>query len=188
MNYFLGIDATSGVLVGDFEDTAGGVNHPVSGTTAVTSNVWHHAAATYDGTTWRLYLDGVLDRTLVVGSFSPESTSIQHAALGSALTSTGAAAGFFAGSLDKTRIWNVSRTGAQIRTARDAQLTSGSGLLARWGLDEGSGTTAGDSVGTIDGTLVGSPSWIAGYAFPQDTTAPATPAGFAGTPADGGAA
>ena len=40
---------------------AAGGNHPVSGTTVVTSNVWHHAAATYDGTTWRLYLDGVLD-------------------------------------------------------------------------------------------------------------------------------
>ena len=34
------------------------LNHPIIGTTVVTSNVWHHAAATYDGTTWRLYLDG----------------------------------------------------------------------------------------------------------------------------------
>ena len=25
----------------------------------MTSNVWHHAAATYDGTTWSLYLDGL---------------------------------------------------------------------------------------------------------------------------------
>ena len=33
MNYFLGIDAASGVLVADFEDTANGTNHPVSGTT-----------------------------------------------------------------------------------------------------------------------------------------------------------
>jgi len=64
MNYFLGIDASSGVLVADFEDTAGAVNHPVSGATVVTSNVWHHAAATYDGTSWRIYLDGALDGTL----------------------------------------------------------------------------------------------------------------------------
>ena len=66
MNYFLGIDATSGKLVADFEDTATGANHPVTGTAVVTSNVWHHAAATYDGDgTWNLYLDGVLDKTLV---------------------------------------------------------------------------------------------------------------------------
>ena len=29
MNYFLGIDAAQRVLVADFEDTAGGVNHPM---------------------------------------------------------------------------------------------------------------------------------------------------------------
>ena len=51
MNYFLGIDASTGTLVADFEDTANGGNHPVTGTTAVTSNVWHHAAATYNATT-----------------------------------------------------------------------------------------------------------------------------------------
>ena len=31
MDYFLGIDASSGVLVADFEDTANGTNHPVIG-------------------------------------------------------------------------------------------------------------------------------------------------------------
>ena len=63
MNYFLGIDATTGVLVADFEDTATGGNHPVAGHDGDRSRatVWHHAAATYDGTTWRLYLDGKLE-------------------------------------------------------------------------------------------------------------------------------
>ena len=57
MNYFLGIDSATNRLVVDFEEGAAGsspgLNHPFSGTTAVTSNVWHHAAATYDGTSWR---------------------------------------------------------------------------------------------------------------------------------------
>ena len=109
MDYFLGIDASTGTLVADFEDNANGTNHPVSGTTAITANVWHHAAAVYDtaSDTWRLYLDGVLDRTLALGgNFTPESTSIQHAAVGSALTSNGTAAGFFQGQVDEVRIWN----------------------------------------------------------------------------------
>ena len=45
----------------------------------VTSNVWHHAAVTYDATngTWKLYLDGVLDRTLVLASaFQPKRASL----------------------------------------------------------------------------------------------------------------
>ena len=36
MDYFLGIDASTGVLVADFEDTASAANHPVTGTTVVT--------------------------------------------------------------------------------------------------------------------------------------------------------
>ena len=76
MNYFLGINTANDALCADFEDTAGGGNHPLTGTTAITSNVWHHAAATYDGSTWRLYLDGNLEATLVVGGFTPEATSI----------------------------------------------------------------------------------------------------------------
>src|SRR6185503_18106020 len=67
MNYFLGIRQSDGVLVADFEDTATAGNHPVTGTTAIVAGpAWHHAAATYDGTPLRLYLDGVAQRELVV--------------------------------------------------------------------------------------------------------------------------
>src|SRR5213076_1519256 len=99
MNYFLGIRASDGVLVGDFEEGPGGPgplgqNHPVAGTTVVTSNVWHHAAVTYDGSTWKVYLDGNLETSLALsGSPTPRLDSIQQAALASAIDSTGAAAG-----------------------------------------------------------------------------------------------
>ena len=63
VNYFLGIDATSGKLVADFEEGQSGSTPECEpsdhghdcdrGGTA-----WHHAAATYDGATWNLYLDG----------------------------------------------------------------------------------------------------------------------------------
>jgi hypothetical protein len=82
MNYFLGLDSATNVLVADFEDTADGTNHPAiaaTGTRVATPGVWHHAAATYDGSTWRLYLDGQLDRAVNIGAFTPESTSIQYA-------------------------------------------------------------------------------------------------------------
>ena len=62
-NYFLGLDSATNKLVADFEDTVDGGNHPAlaaTGTLVETPNVWHHAAATYNGTTWRLYLDGKL--------------------------------------------------------------------------------------------------------------------------------
>src|SRR5207249_4787413 len=48
MNYFLGIRGADNVLIGDFEDLATGLNHPVAGTTAIPADgMWRHAAATY---------------------------------------------------------------------------------------------------------------------------------------------
>ena len=169
MNYFLGIDAATGVLVADFEDTATGGNHPVSGVTPVTPGRWQHAAATYDVSTntWRLYLNGVLDQTLTLNAaFTPRADSIQHAAIGSALTSAGAAAGFFAGHIDEVRIWNVVRTDAEIASGMNVEIAADAGLLGRWGLDDATGTVAADSSGNnVHGTLTPAanpPVWVAG--------------------------
>ena len=185
INYFLGLDS-AGHLAVDYEEGAGqaqaSLNHGLAGTTVVPASttpiVWHHAAATFDGSTLRLYLDGRLEGTLTgLTGRGPRSDSIQRTAIGTALTSTGGAGGFFAGRIDEARIWNVARTWSQIRDTRDDELTSGAGLVGRWSLDEGSGTTAADSVtspAAVNGTTVNAPTWIAGeYAFPQDTNAPA---------------
>ena len=141
MNYFLGIRQTDNVLVADFEDTATGLNHPVAGTTAIPADgVWRHVAAVYDGTTWRLYLDGVLQTQLVVGAFTPQFNSIQHAVLGSALNSTGGIGsqtqGFFDGVMDEARIWNYARSAQQISRGRNYEISSAPGLLGRWGFND----------------------------------------------------
>ncbi len=187
MNYFLGIDANTGVLVADFEEgstgASPGLNHPVFGITAVTNNVWHHVAATYDGTTWKLYLDGALDKQLSVGQ-PPRSDSIQHAALATAMNSTGVAAGFFQGTLDEARIWNYARTQTQIQSSMNAEITSAPGLLGRWGMNEGSGTVVSNSAGSINGTATNGPIWVAGYNLGSDTP-PTAPQNLTATAAPG---
>lgn len=187
MNYFLGIRASDNVLCADFEEGAGGVtpglNHPVAGVTPISNGVWYHAAATYDGTKWQLFLNGSLEAELTVSRPS-RGDSIQHAALGSALNSTGVAAGFFAGVLDEVRIWDYARTAADIAANKDAEILNAAGLLGRWGLNEGSGAVAGDSSGhTINGTLTNGPLWVAGF---QQSGAPVVTRGpylQTGTPA-----
>ena len=124
MNWFLGIRGDTGVIAVDYEEGAGqlspSLNHPYSGTTPIVNNTWYHAAATFDGTTLRLYLNGVEEGTGLGGltGRNPRSDSIQHAALGTAMTSTGATQGFFNGVLDEPRVWNHARSAAQIAPAR----------------------------------------------------------------------
>ncbi len=187
MNFFLGIRSSDNVLAADFEDNDTGANHAVAGVTPITSGVWHHAAATYNGSTWRLYLDGVLDATLNIGGFTPRSDSIQHGALATSIDSTGLTAGQFDGVLDEVRLWNTARSTAQIVAARGQQLTSGTGLVARWGMNEGTGTQVINSVaGGVSGTAIGGPAWVPGAPFTgSGDPPPATPTGLAGTPGPG---
>ena len=174
MNYFLGIRASDSVLVADFEEGVGqaqpALNHPVIGRTVIRSHTWYHAAAVYNGTGWALYLNGILENTLAIGGGRlPEAASLQYAALGGSLTSTGttnASSGYFAGVLDEARIWGVPRPQAGIRDSAAIEITSAPGLLGRWGLNDGSGTTAVNSVaGSPDGTLTNGPTWVGGSPF-----------------------
>src|SRR5574338_1155486 len=96
------------VLGADFEDMATGANHPVIGHTALPRGEWHHVAATYDGTTWRLYVDGVLDGEAEANAM-PRADSIHPFAIGTAIASDGTAHGFLQGAVDELRVWDRAR-------------------------------------------------------------------------------
>ena len=127
VNYFFGIDAT-GHLAADFEEaqvaaggTTPGLNHPItgSGTVPASDTGWHHAAATYDGTTWRLYLDGNLDGTLAVSRAANVATAVVTAIGSSWGTAGNNPLGFFSGTIDEARIWNIARSQAQIQASKN---------------------------------------------------------------------
>ncbi len=189
MNYWLGI-ATTGVIAADFEDTAGGANHPILGTTVVSDGTWHHIAVAYNGNCWSIYLDGNLETvsgsTTQCPNATPESNSIQHAALATALQSLGtlpADSGFFMGVIDEARIWNYARTQAEIVGTINDEVTSGTGLVGHWGMNEGVGTSAYNSVsGSPAGNLISAPTWVTPGA-PFNLSAPAAPSSLSATAA-----
>src|SRR4029077_11392364 len=123
------------------------------------------------------------------GAFTPRFDSIQHAALGTALNSAGVVtsgqtAGFFNGVLDEVRIWNYARSQPQIAGGLNREIPAASGLLGRWGLNEGTRTNAADnSGGNVGGTIAGSNwSWVSGaHITGQPNTAPLVNAGSDGT-------
>ena len=171
MNYFLGLDATGHIAV-DFEDFAtSNNNHPFTGPGRGQQNVWHHVAVTYDGSTWRLYIDGVLDGS-DPDAGTPRFDSTAHAAIATSLDDAAVEVpeGFFQGQMDEARIWNVARTPAQIAAAYQLEIPSATGLLGRYSMNEGLGTAVGDSSGTPqNGTAVGGPTWVQGYTFQVGT-------------------
>jgi len=154
MNYFFGIRQSDMVLAADFEDMTSGNNHPVVGTTTIENNTWYHAAATYDGNTWRLYLNGNLEAEAVENA-TPRYDCIQDNAIGSALNSTGTPEGYFKGLIEEVSIWDQALDSVQIRENMYLRLsTIEFGLTGYWQFNEASGTTAYDCVGGNQGTLV----------------------------------
>jgi hypothetical protein len=113
-NWILGLTNSGGMkLCADFEDNDTGPNHPVTGAIAITDNAWHLGAVTYDGTSLRLYVDGVAD-SLVSPGTTPEKDSLQYACIGCGMTSAAAASGAFNGYLAHVAVWSEALSAQNI--------------------------------------------------------------------------
>jgi hypothetical protein len=80
-----------------------------TGTTGLTAGAWTHLAASYDGTTMKIYVNGALTGTaLQTGSITSNNGPLY-------LGKSGSAATFFIGGLDEVKIWASARSESQIR-------------------------------------------------------------------------
>ncbi|UCD51368.1 MAG: protein kinase [Phycisphaerales bacterium] len=116
------------------------------------AGVFHHAVGTYDGHAMRLFLDGAL-----IGTCTPSSLSVhgEGVSLGWGLC----------GVLDEVQVYDRPLSGREVKelySSNDtATLTAGAGPVTWWCLDETSGTTAYDCVGSNHGTVHGA-AWTDG--------------------------
>jgi hypothetical protein len=77
---------------------------------AIPAKAWTHIAATYDGTTLRIYRNAVLvGSKAMTGSLTASSDPLKIG--GNAVWSE-----WFKGTIDEVRIWKASRTAAEIKT------------------------------------------------------------------------
>ena len=88
------------------------------------------------------------------------------------------------GEIDEVRIWNTARTQEQLEADMEEEIEAETGLVSRWGMNEGSGGYINDSVSGNDGTISGA-SWVTGYPFPNVvkvySTAPTSVLGHSAT-------
>jgi hypothetical protein len=183
-NLFFGIQASTGRLMAAFKEEPSisgspAQDFPIFGNTPITPGTWHHAAITYDGQTWRLYLDGKLDARLTYAApIMPKLIDSRLAYLAAVLSSTDKGLGFFKGDLDQVRIWETARTQNDILTAVNLEDVSDPRLIGQWNMNEGNGMELNDSSRKgIQAVAVNNPDWTDGAPF----NLPSIPLGGLGT-------
>jgi len=127
---------------------------------------WNHIAVviTSSGSNADLYLNGKLVASVTDGSFSTSNPNTGELLVGTDFTQTATANAV----VDGLRVWNIPRTGAEIRSFMFSTVPSNTaGLTAFYNMDEGTGTTAANSSSTsgIDLLFNGSPGWVNGPAI-----------------------
>ncbi len=139
----------------------GGHNSNIYGNSIVNDGNWHFVAATYDGSVWKLYVDGGVDEANYEGGISPPTNTVL-----TGITTIGCNVYFyeqyFNGTIDEIRIWNVAKTQAEIQSDMYREISGNeSGLVGYWNFNEGSGTITFDqTTNNNHGTLNGGVTWI----------------------------
>lgn len=120
-------------------------------TTTLGLRKWTHVVGTYDGATFRVYIDGQL-----ASSASNAFTLVTPSGVLTLGASLQASDEFFNGRLQDVRLYNRAISAAEIAAIY--------GLIGHWKFNEGSGTALADSSGAGAGAAFngGSPDWISG--------------------------
>jgi hypothetical protein len=117
---------------------------------AIQKNQWYHVAGSFDGTTLRLWLNGVeQSRT----DTSPGLSGTNSFVIGADSDNVNK---HFDGIIDEPRIWNRALTATEIQNLYLHDIVPTDGLVAEYLFDEASGSTALDTSGNgNNGTITG---------------------------------
>lgn len=143
-----------------FEVSTDGSNEEffIANNPAIFPDEWHHVAVTYDGTTMRVYLDGLNAGSHTVTGGGAIFNTTSNIIVGEALN-----VGDFKGAIDELRIWNKALTQQEVREQKDVRLPDEMpNLIAYYnfnhGYPEGNNTAIPritDAVNNLHGNLSG---------------------------------
>ncbi len=112
-------------------------------TTTILIGSWSHIALTYDGSIYKLYLNGALVNSYTGG--------IQFQNLATKLFYGNGYNGYWNGSMDEARVWSTARTQAEIQQFMNSELVgTESGLLSYFKFNQG--TANGNNTALISVT------------------------------------
>jgi hypothetical protein len=114
-NYQISMNSGEQIQVG-FE-TGTGADFFIHSPSTYNDNQWHYAVVTYDGTTIRLYLDGIQVATKATGGVSPETSGTKPVRVAANSRVSPPTSNFFTGSVDEVRIWNRALSSSEVTGA-----------------------------------------------------------------------
>ncbi len=130
----------------------------------IPASVWHHLAVTRSGATFTAYVDAVsVGTTSLAGALTPDPPRV--------CGFVGGANQGMTGQFDSVRIWNRALSTSELSaiatgdgscsatTIKPPPTVPASGLLARWELNDGTGTAAADSSGNSRNASLQNASW-----------------------------
>ena len=116
--------ANSQIVFVRFNQNTSGDTFRVNSTTQYPANgtTWIHVAATWDGTTIRLYYNGVQESSLAFAG--PIATNTIPLALGAQVTGAGVASRWFDGEMDDVRVYDRALSLAEVQTLAQVSNTA----------------------------------------------------------------
>ncbi|HCN51060.1 MAG TPA: hypothetical protein DIT10_18540 [Chryseobacterium sp.] len=116
------------------------VQQKLASTTALNANTWYHVAATYDGASMKIYINGVLDAS----KSQTGSVSSNGAFNVGYLYNTSRN---FNGKVDEVRVWKRALSQTEISQNMCNVSVPATSLAAYWKFNEGSGSSVQDTSG-----------------------------------------
>jgi len=134
------------------------------------TGVWHHVCGTYDGTTMRLYVDGLLrnSSTAQSGDISYMNTWYRIGQYKDNDESY-----LMDGVVDEVRVWNTARSAEEVADDMFRTMSgSETNLFGLYACDETNGLVLADSAGTNNGVLLNmaaTSAWVRSYAVYEES-------------------
>jgi hypothetical protein len=154
-SYVLGLDPDNHVYVGISRDGTDSTALSTSSSSVVPTTDWSHVLGTYDGSTLRIYVNGVLEASQSYGSSGNIFQGTNALSIGAVIggCSPGSMISMFAGLIDEPIIHGRALSGAEVLSTYNA------GRLEAWWPGE---TNASDVIGVRADTLEGGAGFATG--------------------------
>ncbi len=163
ISFYCGDEANRFGMTGSWSDDVSGNRSSFDNRTTMPfgTGVWKHVATTFDGTTMKMFVDGVLikeSNNFSGDSYAGKTLGNTHDfLLGKTLGyGGGVTTHFFDGEIDEFRIWDDARTETEIRQNMYRELpdpASETNLVAYYKFNETYSATTADSKGSNTGSL-----------------------------------